>query len=60
MAPRNEYLLVAKWQEFLYCHNKADIQKTEVHQNMDTGCTTCHNAHASDNDYPHLIGGERL
>jgi predicted CXXCH cytochrome family protein len=48
----NRYLLVAKSEEFcLYCHQKADLDKKEVHQNMEAGCTTCHNAHASNNDF---------
>ncbi len=46
------YFLVADSKTFcLHCHNKSDIMKREVHQGQTVQCTTCHDAHSSDNEY---------
>lgn len=48
----NRYLLVADSKEFcLYCHNKTDILKRDVHQGVNAECTVCHDAHGSSNDF---------
>jgi predicted CXXCH cytochrome family protein len=49
---RYPFLLVAEANVFcLYCHNKNDILKREVHKGMEEQCTVCHDAHSSDKQY---------
>jgi|SRR5208283_136747 len=47
-----QFLLTAESKEFcLYCHNKKDILKREVHRTTDEECISCHDAHSSDNEF---------
>ncbi len=46
------YLLVSDPKDFcLYCHDKNDLEKREVHREAKEQCTVCHDAHSSDNDF---------
>lgn len=46
------FLLVSESQGFcLYCHKKDDVLKNPVHSDAELQCTTCHDAHMSDNDF---------
>jgi predicted CXXCH cytochrome family protein len=47
-----KYFLVSEPREFcLHCHHKKDIEKNEVHTDVEAECTACHDAHASDNAF---------
>ena len=47
-----QFLLVSEPKDFcLYCHNKDDVLKSAVHNGIELECTTCHDAHMSDNAF---------
>jgi predicted CXXCH cytochrome family protein len=46
------FLLVSEAKNFcVHCHDKAAIEKNEVHAGTEMQCTDCHDAHSSDYKY---------
>jgi len=51
------FLLVSEARNFcIHCHEKAAIEKREVHAGTEAQCTDCHDAHSS--DYKYLLKGK--
>lgn len=46
------YMLVSEPREFcLYCHDRADILKNDVHRYSELGCLDCHDAHTGNDRF---------